>query len=525
MSDSESSAEDSEASIVYSDREWEDEHEEYGGDELQNDQFREFLLILSYLDSTSDKMTLLTMFNLLKSKDKKNMGAIEARKQQHTKLMSFVRGFTDSVRVLKQLVYTKRKDQNQSGADLGEGPPTLQSLERAISKAETLAECDFLMESYLYIHSRPHSWAPLYIYTTNSYKKINPAIASKDFSVADVKALYEIFTDFALPRLHKDVHVTRCVTSRPGFDVAHASSFSSYQLTSTTLDIAGGICLESKGDDYIAMYLTCNNVPALFIGFKGTTHNTSEREVILCLGLRFVWDKTTHVPKSVTSALKKNGISVKVAPNGQHVGAYGSKKQDKKIFVRNYTARLMDNPVLEKFPIEARTKNLMTFFQYVNAVFLKHREERVNAHVATFIERAKANVLTSGTRRADEQMWSIALNSLLSKIQRNNLEGDSQDTADMQEAERLMNKMLEQAKIIYLPWDFTVFGRAGGVKMYHEDLRKLMKPLRKNAPSTYKLLMKYQHVSFIPWRGQYKHHGRLITVVNEGHAPHTLETV
>src|SRR2546430_9555769 len=165
--------------------------------------------------------------------------------------LKFVLNYIEQTRRLAHTPYIGRKDKNPDLGDLGEHAPTLSSLKDALQYAAVPEQCEFLLGSYSYIYSRPYSWAPLYIYTTNSYREINPAIAKKDFTDTDVKTLYEIFTDVELPRLTKQFSVARCVISRPGFDVSLARSFVSYQLTSTTLDLSEGICLESEGYDYI----------------------------------------------------------------------------------------------------------------------------------------------------------------------------------------------------------------------------------------------------------------------------------
>jgi len=395
-------------------------------------------------------------------------------------------------------------------------------------------QCEFLLGSYSYIYSRPYSWAPLYIYTTNSYREINPAIAKKDFTDTDVKTLYEIFTDVELPRLTKQFSVARCVISRPGFDVSLARSFVSYQLTSTTLDLSEGICLESEGYDYIAMHLTCKDVPALFIGFVGTTHNVREREVVLCPGVRFEWDESHYIlPRLMRDIENKTKIKAQKSTRGQYIGKraafIGIPSTGKRILFRNYIGTLMHNPSLDKFPIAARTKDLLTFFNYVNAVYQKHHLARVQSTVASFVSKAKAKIANPGTK--DKEL-SIEFNALLEKIQRENLLGGSTETATLDAVGALFFRMEKSAKTIYMPWNFTMYERENQTDP--KIFKAQMKPLKSASYRVYQFLQDEKARPSEPWIADRTHSvidwrfpitptgiatHKYIVLKNEGRAP------
>jgi hypothetical protein len=419
-------------------------------------------------------------------------------------LVWFAENFLELRKILEhQLDYKPRKDKNAARGLLGEHAPELASLVSELKKtpSSNISQIRFLFESFLYIMKRPYSWAPLYIYTTNSYKEINPAMAQKDFTDADVKLLYEIFTDVNLPVLNKEVVLARCVISRRVFDITHAASFTSYQLTSTTLSQNEGICLESEGKDYIAMHIRCNHVPGLFIGFRGLTTHLYEREVVLCPGVRFEWEKSRYLDAGTVAYMNGNNVEgITKASKGQYVGTHKSKL----IFHRNYIARVIEHPILNKFPIEARTKHLMNFFVYVNRVFEKDRAERVNKKVALFISKTKAKM------EGDERL-STKLNSYLELWQWTYYKEGVEIAA-----ERIFQKMQATALDIYLPWSFTLY------QDHDADLERAARSLRQNAPNLMKMLDTFKAEPSRPWeetRPYTFENGRTVTVHNDGKAP------
>ena len=431
----------------------------------------------------------------------------------------FVEKYLEQRRILSHTTYIGRKDIDITKGDLGEHEPSLRSLRRELEMSYSSPRISFFLQSYIYILSRPYCWAPLYIYTTNSYRKINAAIASKDFSDTDVKTLYEVFTDIHLPVLTPFVQLARCVISTPKFDVSLAASFTSYQLTSTTLNVSKGICLESEGYDYIAMHLTCNNVPALFIGFSGTTHRTSEREVVLCPGLRFEWDKTTYFEEHDMKRISDD-VALTKSTNGQYIGKYNGKR----IFYRNYIARVIDHPILNELPIEARTKDVMTFFNYVNNIYNAERQKRVEQTVASFISKTKAKA-KAHTKPPDFDITSsVTLDDLLAASQDPDRKRKERNEY-LDKAEQEFIQMEKYANVIYMPWTFDAFevdDEDPEQDLLLKQVLDSLKPIKRRAPKLHAFLIHFQARPSQPWKHAKTfttNAGRKIQVQNTGKEP------
>lgn len=198
--------------------------------------------------------------------------------------------------------YRPRMNRNPQLGPLPIGKPSIHSLLKELALAKnSVATKRFLMDSYLFILARRDLWDALYMFTLGDYANMNVQISKRMFDKDDnIRKLYEAMLDPEIPLLPETMEVYRCTTSNANFDIVNFKSFTSYRLTSVTLDSSIKTCLASNdGTEVVKMMITPKFVPGLFIGFQNISHHVKEREILLCPGIRFqntpVW--TQPVPQ------------------------------------------------------------------------------------------------------------------------------------------------------------------------------------------------------------------------------------